>query len=1673
MGFHIFSGLATTPPDTTSKTDLPGWHNDSSLYMPHRSSTLLGGACSTRSQFREGISAVATTTTSAASPGARVDGFPSEPSEASAKKRESLVGSIRADGLARSKIKKRSLLRAIRRAQEGQDSYYKGKRLTCDPQYNYTKMATTPASPAPRLHILSWNCSGLTQVLFEELKLHLRLHPCIQVVCLQETHRAFLNEWTADGWTFIHSAAAKAHQGGVLLGFRDTFCSKESLRWQEVHPGRMLHVRCFAQDQHLDFIGLYQHVLPFDSKELEKALVKRRQLWGKLDSLLQSFPLRSSVVVAGDFNSNLCSNGSCIGHSVLHNSAKKSVIEERLWLSGMLASHQLAALNSWSRKLPTYVHPSGSSQIDWILVRTALADRQAKQCVPKEAPLAGWRSSGHKMLQATVPLRWRPWKAAQQRERRSTHSSAAASGHNPQLQEVVQHVRDHVVPARQGVVRPGFVGADGEILRFWEARRLLATQSTRSMRDIFARMRLVLQLQRRRREMQAAIRFHKRKQLLDTLSLAEHSSRIGDSRSLYQCVRWLAPRGTRSTIRLRDAEGRLMHPKQECRMLAEYATELFQAKRVLDVPDIQLQPLDPAVFHPDQWFCAISSLRIGKAVPIGMPTVQQWKDCNASAASELSQIAIQSLCCDKPSIPQEWADVQLAWLAKAGKTPSRPQNLRSIGLMSVDCKAFLIVLRGAIAPYIEDTMRQHPQYAYRKGASTSDALMRAAGHCSSVRKLLQRHRSDHTAKILGEATVPLVGGLMCGIDLQKAFDALPHSEIHSGLLDAGVPDALAAAVVQVHLQTKCFVRHGGTEGVVSMTRGLRQGCPIAPIVYAAWSCRLCRLLDRRIVVSWSAEHCTLFADDIFSCWVLHTVKDFKDAVRELRSLIEALHALGMSVNFQKSIVVLRLCGKAVAALSKSYLVWRNGAQHLRLRCADCDMYIPCSTSMPYLGATLSYDNFELQTYKTRAQQAHARFQELRRVLRTNGAVACRHRVRIYKATVWPTLWYALSSVGLTVDVLKGVGSLLAGHLRKVLRVHEEGISNRAVLQRAGIDPRGFFLSQVKSKGESILHDSRRADHIKVQESQHCYHVYQRMLGFEDTPAMSTLTRVAKVDAVAVDCPCCGISFDSQASLNMHIQRRHPQLNVSARLAFRRDQHALHGLPICRFCQARLHDWRSLEKHITEGTCSRIKHFVASGHDESSMLCQVRTEEQKNPPAAPAKAIAQDQLDIDISAALQVEPATLRQQGGKLKVLATHCSLCRQLIPDSSKIKVHWQRSHPQEWASASADAIAGSKSLCSAFSSPCTFCGSKARSTRDHAGKCSAVFQLLATRRWQSGGHTLPAPGRGPSLKQSQQEPQYKQHDLAKTPLGRYFRSASTTEVQAGHGMPGAASVPSLDTHRPGRNLPNTAAPGSAPLPVQWLCRLILGNRHNHCYMNASVYAVLHTMQAAGVTSRALLSLRELCQGFVRRSEVLHLATQLIVRTILRRWTFDTRQHDAAEFTATLLDGLALSHVHWEARYPDEEGMQILHTGGAPISLRLRPTSCTLQALVDDWHHQICVHAFTRLEGPVLLHLARNADAVKQEAPVHISQFIWIPVFLHGIHVEWRSCQVRAVVEHHGESVVSGHYRAVLKTASGWIHTDDHAAPSSVLWTAERESLMYLAWLIPAQSDESRPRRDC
>ena len=112
-----------------------------------------------------------------------------------------------------------------------------------------------------------------------------------------------------------------------------------------------------------------------------------------------------------------------------------------------------------------------------------------------------------------------------------------------------------------------------------------------TMRDAFVRTRMVFQLQKCRRELQSQIRARKRQQLLATLHMAEHAATKGDSKGLFQCVRWLAPKSVRRSIRLRSDGGQLLHPREECRMLADYAGKLFSARRDGDTPTIVLEPL--------------------------------------------------------------------------------------------------------------------------------------------------------------------------------------------------------------------------------------------------------------------------------------------------------------------------------------------------------------------------------------------------------------------------------------------------------------------------------------------------------------------------------------------------------------------------------------------------------------------------------------------------------------------------------------------------------------------------------------------------------------------------------------------------------------------------------------------------------------------------------------------------------------------------------------------------------------------------------------------------------------------------------------------------------------------------------------------------------------------------
>ena len=130
-----------------------------------------------------------------------------------------------------------------------------------------------------------------------------------------------------------------------------------------------------------------------------------------------------------------------------------------------------------------------------------------------------------------------------------------------------------------------------------------------------------------------------------------------------------------------------------------------------------------------------------------------------------------------------------------------------------------------------------------------------------VRKTLQACGTDLTARITGSAQERLVGGLMRSLDLAKAFDAVSYSEMHLALAETGMPEELRALLVHIHAPTKLVIRHGDSQGVVQMKRGLRQGCPIAPVIYAAWTARFSKQVSSKISREWPQEHISIYADD--------------------------------------------------------------------------------------------------------------------------------------------------------------------------------------------------------------------------------------------------------------------------------------------------------------------------------------------------------------------------------------------------------------------------------------------------------------------------------------------------------------------------------------------------------------------------------------------------------------------------------------------------------------------------------------------------------------------------------------------------------------------------------------------------------------------------------------------
>ena len=209
---------------------------------------------------------------------------------------------------------KRSYQKALRQAEKNGTAFYRGKSLTLQQLGGTPAALPSESARKPKrahthkdeIQYLSWNACALTTAVWEELLSLLETDPFseVKIVAVQETHWRGSWQFSKSGWHVVSSGTHNKQGAGVLIMVHSSLCKAKDIRFNEILPGRLLHVRIPGEKFSLDVISFYQFV--WRSKQtLTQSQEQRQDALAKLSQTIAMLPQRNSLLIAGDFNTSL------------------------------------------------------------------------------------------------------------------------------------------------------------------------------------------------------------------------------------------------------------------------------------------------------------------------------------------------------------------------------------------------------------------------------------------------------------------------------------------------------------------------------------------------------------------------------------------------------------------------------------------------------------------------------------------------------------------------------------------------------------------------------------------------------------------------------------------------------------------------------------------------------------------------------------------------------------------------------------------------------------------------------------------------------------------------------------------------------------------------------------------------------------------------------------------------------------------------------------------------------------------------------------------------------------------------------------------------------------------------------------------------------------------------
>ena len=287
--------------------------------------------------------------------------------------------------------------------------------------------------------------------------------------------------------------------------------------------------------------------------------------------------------------------------------------------------------------------------------------------------------------------------------------------------------------------------------------------------------------------------------------------------------------------------------------------------------------------------------------------------------------------------------------------------------------------------------------------------------------------------------------MILSVDLSNAFDNVDRAELFRGLAHLPIPHDPLGLLRAWHSDPTYFLEFGDERFSIPTSRGVRQGCTIAPLLWVLYVYHLVEKL--RLLapfVEW-LQFLTLYADDLLLCLPINSEAEVQHMLDIVVFLLSFLEDHGLDVTYSKTQFLFKLSGTRASAVFKRHTLVQNGQRLLRL---SHGRFPPLTSEIHYLGIVLSWDRTSELTLKTRLNKGKGAYAMLSRWWRRN-ALPPHAQLKLYYCMVLPVFTYGLSATGISAKGRIRLTTEVFRHLRRILRCpsHITRISNNAILKK--------------------------------------------------------------------------------------------------------------------------------------------------------------------------------------------------------------------------------------------------------------------------------------------------------------------------------------------------------------------------------------------------------------------------------------------------------------------------------------------------------------------------------------------------------------------------------------------------------------------------------------------------